>query len=176
MSHNIFDDPSQLLEYYKIQADDFRMRHTAIWTEIQHYTWVLSVLLGAGPLTAVGRSGISHSQLGFLLFLPGLGFMISLVAFLIIRKDFIYYNQADARLLYIEKQLGVVEKPAYLDDRLRKASKTGFNVSQYISEQNRFGLKSIINLRIRSLILGSFLLYSIASLGEFIYFYNLFSH
>jgi hypothetical protein len=173
MSHNIFDNPDQLLEYYKIQADDFRMRPTAIWTEIQHYTWVLSVLLGAGPLTAVNQTGLSRVQLGFLLFLPALGFMISLVAFLIIRKDFVYYNQADARLLYIEKQLGASDRPAYLDDRLRKASKAGFNVSQYISEQNRLGLNSIVALRIRSLILGSFLLYSIAALAEFAYFYNL---
>ncbi|MCB0095707.1 MAG: hypothetical protein KDE46_08315, partial [Caldilineaceae bacterium] len=37
----IFSNNEHLLSYYAIQAEDFRMRHTGIWTEIQHYTWVL---------------------------------------------------------------------------------------------------------------------------------------
>ena len=49
MAENIFNNPELLLGYYQTQADEFRLRHQAIWEEIRHYTWLLSILL-AGPV------------------------------------------------------------------------------------------------------------------------------
>ena len=40
-----FDDRDVLLKYYETQAEEFRLRHAA-WEGIQHYTWLLSLLLG----------------------------------------------------------------------------------------------------------------------------------
>lgn len=167
---NVFADEEQLLDYYKVQADDFRMRHTAIWTEIQHYTWVLSVLLGVAPVSAVTQPDLTGVQLRFLLFLPVLGFFIAMLAFLIIRRDFVYYSEADARLLFIEKQLGVLEKGRYLDGRLRRAKGSDFSVEEDVKAQNRLTWKGIIRPKIRFLIQATFLIYAIASLAEAGYF------
>lgn len=46
MLKDAFDDRDLLLGYYDKQADEFRLRHAAIWEEIRHYTWLLSLLLG----------------------------------------------------------------------------------------------------------------------------------
>ncbi len=170
MAHNIFKDPNQLLSYYGVQAEDFRMRHTAIWTEVQHYTWVLSVVLGAGPLSAVSQPNLSSIQFGFLLFLPIVGIIIALLAFFIIRRDFVYYSQADSRLLYIEKQLGVTKDSDYVDDRLRRAKKTDFSVSQDVRQQTIIGFRSVFKSRIRALILSTFIVYILAGIGEVVYF------
>ena len=170
MNYQIFQDIDHLLDYYGIQAEDFRMRHTAIWTEIQHYTWVLSVLLGAGPIAAVGQTNLTRVQLSFLLFLPIIGVLIAFIAFFIIRRDFFYYTQADSRLLYLEKTLGVLDENAYLDERLQRARSNNFNVMQDVREQYKIGLRSFIKPRIRALILISFIIYAIAGICEAVYF------
>lgn len=170
MTHDIFSDPDQLLSYYDIQAADFRMRHTAIWTEVQHYTWVLSVVLAAGPVSAVSQENLTSAQLGFLLFLPIVGVFVAILAFNIIRRDFVYYSQADSRLLYIEKQLGALRPKGYSDDRLRRADRSDFNVSLDVKQQTRIGIRSVIKGRIRALILSTFVVYTIAGLGETAYF------
>ncbi len=167
---NVFEDEGQLLEYYKVQADDFRMRHTAIWTEIQHYTWVLSVLLGVAPVSAVTQPSLTPIQLRFLLFLPVMGFFISVLALLIIRRDFVYYSEADARLLFIEKQLGVLEKSQFLDGRLRRAKDANFSVAADEKAQNKLTWRGVIRPKIRYLIMATFMIYAIAGLSEAGYF------
>ncbi len=176
LAHDIFKDPNQLLSYYNIQAADFRMRHTAIWTEVQHYTWVLSVVLGAGPLSAVNQPSLNSVQLGFLLFLPLVGVVIATLAFYIIRRDFVYYSQADSRLLYIEKQLGVIKNKGYADERLRRAEKPDFNVAQDVKQQTVIGVRSVIKGKIRALILSTFIVYTLAGIGEIAYFAYLLLH
>ncbi len=88
MTESALTDRKELMEYYKVQADDLRMRHSAIWTEVRHYTWLLSILLGAGPIAAVKETSLTNNQIGFLLFLPLLGIFVAMIAFLIIRRDF----------------------------------------------------------------------------------------
>ena len=176
VTHDIFKNPDQLLSYYNIQAADFRMRHTAIWTEVQHYTWVLSVVLGAGPLSAVSQKSLTPVQLGFLLFLPLVGIVVSILAFYIIRRDFVYYSQADSRLLYIEKQLGVVKNKGYADERLHRAEKPDFSVIQDVKKQTVIGVRSVIKGRIRALILTTFIVYTLAGIGEVSYFAYLLFH
>jgi hypothetical protein len=38
VTNDAFNDRDILLGYYAKQADEFRLRHTAIWEEIRHYT------------------------------------------------------------------------------------------------------------------------------------------
>ena len=168
--NDIFSNYEHLLSYYAIQAEDFRMRHTAIWTEVQHYTWVLSVLLGVGPLAAISQQSLDTLQLGFLLFLPLLGVSIAVLAYFIIKRDFLYYTQVDSRLLYIEKRLGVVVRPDYVDSRLARAQRPNFSVMQDVKEQNAIGLRALIKPKIRALVLFSFMLYSVAGVMEVAYF------
>jgi phosphate/sulfate permease len=170
MEFQIFEDGDHLMEYYQIQADDFRMRHTAIWTEVQHYTWVLSVLLGAGPISAISETTLNSTQLGYLFFLPLIGIFVAIMAFFIIKRDFVYYNRADARLLYIERKLGVLSETDYLDARLKRGQKEDFNVSRDVSEQTPISPKALFKPRIRALILGIFLIYIVAGVLEIAYF------
>ena len=170
MTKTVFEDTKQLLDYYSIQAQDFRMRHTAIWIEIQHYTWVLSILLGAGPIAAVNQTSLNSMQLSFLLILPIIGVLIALVAFFIIRRDFLYYSQADARLLYIEKKLGVLLENDYLDERLKRAKDSNFSVNKDIDKRKKIDIRLLFKSRIRALILFSFFIYVIAGLCEIGYF------
>lgn len=170
MTQNIFENPDKLLQYYKIQYDDFRMRHTAIWTEVQHYTWVLSILLGAGPVAAIRQSSPSSAQLVFLIFLPIVGVIIGIIAFFIIKSDFVYYTWADSRLLYIEKKLGVVEEKGYLEGRLSRAIDDDFSVQEDVSQRIPIHTRDIFKPRIRALILCIFVTYIIAGIAESMYF------
>lgn len=170
---NIFDDAEQLLQYYAVQSEDFRMRHTAIWTEVQHYTWVLSLVLGAGPAISLTQQIKSIHSLWLLAMLPVLGFIISLLAYWIIKRDFLYYTSADSRLLYLEKMLGITEQKDFLDDRLSHAVQQDFTVAKYIAEKNIGTLRSLFSGKIRGLILSTFIFYGLASLLEFVYYMDL---
>ncbi len=170
MKNNIFTKPENLLQYYEIQSDDFRMRHTAIWTEVQHYTWVLSLLLGAGPISAIGTSSLDSTQYALLSFMPAFGTIIALMAYQIIKRDFVYYTRADSRLLYIEKKLGVTLEKDFIDDRLTRALDKDFNVQNDIKSQLASPLRSIFKPRIRNLILGIFIAYIFAGILETAFF------
>ena len=170
MTESILNDRKGLIEYYKVQADDLRMRHSAILTEVRHYTWLLSILLGAGPIAAVKESSLTNNQIGFLLFLPILGVYVAVIAFLIIRRDFKYYTTADSRLLYLEKELGVTEHAGFVEPRLHRALSDDFSVERDIKMQEKIGIRSLMKLRIRALILMSFIVYAIAGVGEVLFF------
>jgi hypothetical protein len=159
----VFEDRSELLAYYAQQAEDFRMRHTAIWTEVQHYTWVLSVLLGIGPLSMTSDKSMGPAEYSLFLSVSVIGLFVAIVASLIIRRDFVYFSRADARLLYIEKSLGVLHEAKYLDARLARASSDDFNVPDDATKQGR---SSVFSLRIRQLILLLFSVYACAALGQ----------
>lgn len=170
MTESVLTDRKELMEYYKVQADDLRMRHSAIWTEVRHYTWLLSILLGAGPIAAVKESSLTNSQIGFLLFLPLIGIFVAVTAILIIRRDFKYYTTADSRLLYLEKELGVTEHSGFIEARLQRALSDDFSVERDVKMQDRIGIRSLMKLRIRALILLSFIVYAVAGFGEVIFF------
>jgi hypothetical protein len=53
---NIFEDPSLLLNYYGVQAAEFRMRHDAIFSEIKHYSsaFVDFIRIAGCPLGGLG--------------------------------------------------------------------------------------------------------------------------
>ncbi|MBN1250280.1 MAG: hypothetical protein JXC32_21630 [Anaerolineae bacterium] len=174
LDHHILDNLELLLEYYKVQQADYELRHRAIWTEVQHYTWVLSVLLGAGPIAAVGQPSLSPLQLGFLIFLPLIGVMVAILAFFIMRKDFFYFSSADARLLFLEKKLGVLSEDDYIDARLQRAQRPDFTVRSDLEEQVPIRLVDVFKPRIRALILATFLVYAIAGVLEIAYFSYLF--
>lgn len=175
VGEGLFDNKERLLEYYGIQAEDFRMRHMAIWTEVKHYTWVLSIILGAGPVAIFGESGIEPSELGLLLILPVFGFFVAFIAFFIIRSDFVYYTLADSRLLYLEKMLGVTNEQSYRDSRLARAIPDTYSVAEDANIQSKIGFSSLLKLRIRALILSTFVLYAIAAIFEITYFAWLYS-
>lgn len=170
---NIFDDAEKLLQYYAIQSEDFRMRHTAIWTEVQHYTWVLSLVLGAGPAISLTQQIKTIHSLWILAMLPVLGFIISFLAYKIIKKDFIYYTNADSRLLYLEKTLGITTQNDYLDERLSHAVKQEFTVEKYANDKDIGTLRSLFSGKIRGLILSTFFFYGLASLFELLYYIDL---
>lgn len=164
----LFSDPDLLIQYYAIQSEDFRMRHTAIWTEVQHYTWVLSLLLSALPyaLFTCEQARLIEFR-GLLYIAPALGITISAIAFLIILKDFKYYFDADARRLYLEKRLGALKHIHYLDDRLSRAASTDFSVRSDTKEQSP--IKLSFQPKIRQLILMTFIVYLIAGIIEICY-------
>src|SRR6202158_3818722 len=44
---NFFEDRPSMLAYYAAQAAEFRMRHEAIFSEIRHYSWLISIVLAS---------------------------------------------------------------------------------------------------------------------------------
>lgn len=64
-----------------------------------------SVRRAQGP---VGRHAICHEHYApYFIFLPILGLCFSIIAFFVIRREFMYYNGSDAKLLYVEMALGL---------------------------------------------------------------------
>ena len=174
--HDVFSDAEQLLQYYEIQSTDFRMRHSAIWTEVKHYTWVLSFLIGAGPIALASGKNIGKPGLLVILILTMIGVFISLIAFLIIKRDFRYFTRADSRLLFIEKQLGVTSKSDYIDDRLARASSEKYSVLEDIESQTTKSKWYNNIFKIRHLILSTFIIYgfgaTILSICYLLLFFN----
>lgn len=161
---NIFKDKELLIKYYEIQTSDFRMRHSAIWFEVKHYTWVLSFLIGAGPIALTTGKTIESQTLWILFILAAVGFFISIIAHRIITRDLRYYTRTDSRLLYLEKCLGVINEENYLEDRLLRAKKENFSVNEdwenQLSDISWFKKLS----KIRVLILLTFVIYGLSSL------------
>lgn len=100
--------------------------------------------------------------------------MVSVIAFFIIKQDLVYYSQADSRLLYIERRLGVVLEEDYLDERLQRATSDDFSVSDDVATQTPIPVKAILQPRIRALILSIFIAYTILGISEVVYFAVLF--
>jgi len=176
MSKNfdVFANVDRLLKYYEVQNADLRMRHTAIWFEVKHYSWVLSILIGGGPL-AIATGKLSFDEgVPFLLFpLVILGIIVSILAFYIIKSDFVYYTRAEARLLYLEKCLGVIDAKEYLDKHLRDADVNNFTVQKYIDGKELSLIQIIFSNKIRSYILKTFLIYGLSGVAIFIYYLHI---
>jgi hypothetical protein len=178
VTNDAFNDRDILLGYYAKQADEFRLRHTAIWEEIRHYTWLLSVLLAWPVPLLLAKSPEQLWQYApYLIFLPILGLCFCVIAFFVVRREFTFYNESDAKLLYIEKILGLTSRGEFLDQRLRRATHDGFTVDGYAREVSRIGTYSPWKARIRALFLLEFIVLGIATIAEILFcVIALFSH
>jgi hypothetical protein len=170
VARNIFEDPQLLLTYYQTQAEEFRMRHKAIWEEIRHYTWLLSILLGWPIILFSNRDFPTVSTLipSFVV-LPVLGLFFSVTAFFVIRREYHFYNEVDARLLYIERELGLTSRSGFLDNRLRKGSAENYTVEKHIESVRPIGSFVPWKARIRALFLGGFIVFALVAVGEIVY-------
>ena len=116
---DFFEDRSSMLAYYSAQAAEFRMRHDAIFSEIRHYSWLISILLGSPAWVLVGKDkALLRIVLPYIFPVALLRVGFSILAFFIIRREFHFYNESEARLLFLERQLGVTSNPRFLDGRL----------------------------------------------------------
>lgn len=167
----------ELLQYYGQLSEDFRMRHTAIWTEVKHYSWVLSLLLGAGPAISMGKDHpLPLLELCVIATLPLIGLVISITTFITIKKDFTYFSIADARILFVEKELGLTTIPNFSDNRYRKANDPSFSIEKYCAEENGSFFSACKKFKIRGMILANFVVYGIACTAEIAYYiYKIFS-
>lgn len=170
MTKDAFNDRDLLLSYYEKQADEFRLRHAAIWEEIRHYTWLLSLLLG-WPVALLSAKDLSQlwSYAPYFVFLPLLGLCFSIIAFYVIRREYLFYNESDAKLLYVEKVLGLTTRDEFLDSRLRKATVADFTVERYARETGSVGTYLPWKARIRALFLLEFILFAIVSIAEIVF-------
>ena len=159
--HNVFADVATLMDYYVAQSADLRMRHTAIWLEVKHYTWVMSFFIGAGALAVANVRETTESGYQVAAGLSFFGSIIALVAFFIIKRDFRYFSRAERRLLYLERSLGVMEHKEYLDDRLELASGKEFSVSDSSKDSLVQTKENWPIPKIRTLIQASFILYAL---------------
>ncbi len=170
MTTDAFNDHDVLLKYYETQADEFRLRHAAIWEEIRHYTWLLSLLLGwpVALLSAKNLNQLWHYA-PYFAFLPILGLCFSIIAFFVIRREYIFYNESDAKLLYVEKVLGLTSRDEFLDQRLRRATHNGFSVDGYVRETSPIGTYLPWKARIRALFLLEFIVFGIVAIAEILF-------
>ncbi len=156
-----------MLAYYGVQAAEFRMRHDAIFSEIKHYSWLISILLGSPVALLIGRERVVvKAALPYFFPIPLLGVAFSVLAFFIIRREFHYYNESEARLLFLERAIGVTANPGFLDGRLAKATEHDFSVSEYSARERPLGSLLIWKARIRTLFLVEFWLLGLVGLAE----------
>ena len=170
VTNDAFDDRDVLLKYYETQADEFRLRHAAIWEEIRHYTWLLSLLLGwpVALLSAKNLNQLWH-YVPYFVFLPILGLCFSIIAFFVIRREYMFYNESDAKLLYVEKVLGLTSRDEFLDQRLRRATRNEFSVDGYVRETSPIGTYLPWKARIRALFLLEFIVFGIVAIAEILF-------
>ena len=169
MSHSIFERPELLVEYYRAQVDTCLDLKGRIWRQIEHYTWFLSIVLCATPVSLATQTEFSRRMVGLILALPVVGTAIAVIAFLIIRTDLGYMAECDSRLLYLERELGVTDRAEYLDRRLERARSAGFSVAANARRQSAIRWLSLRPVRIRKLILWSFVIYVFAGVAEIVY-------
>ena len=174
MADNIFDNPTLLLGYYQTQAEEFRLRHQAIWEEIKHYTWLLSILLGWPAVLFLNKDlATIKAFLPYLIISPLLGFFFSVIAFFVIRREYHLYNDVEARLLYIEKVWGLTSRKDFLDSRLEKRLKEAggedFSVQKYIDHLRPIGTFIPWNARIRALFLFGFIVFAFVAILEMVF-------
>src|SRR5947207_847641 len=112
MADSIFDNPTLLLTYYQTQAEEFQWRFQAIWDAMRHYTWLLSILLAGWPVVVFLNKDLNtiRASLHYLIIAPVLGLFFSMIAYFVVRKAYDFYNELEARLLYIEKELGLTSR------------------------------------------------------------------
>jgi hypothetical protein len=89
-----------------------------------------------------------------------------LLAFFIIRREFHFYNESEARLLFLERELGATSHPGFLDGRLSKATELDFSVARYSARERVLGSVLPWKARIRLLFLMEFLLFGLVRLAE----------
>jgi hypothetical protein len=164
---NFFDDKDSMLQYYGFQAAEFRMRHDAIFSEIKHYAWLISILLASPVALLVGKERmILKAVLPYFIPIPLFGVAFSVLAFFLIRREFHYYNETEARLLYLERELGITAHPGFLDSRLTKAIDPAFSVAGYSKREKPLGSIVPWRARMRMLFLMEFVLFGIAGVAE----------
>lgn len=78
-----------------------------------------------------------------------------------------FYNESDAKLLYIEKALGLTLRDDFLDQRLRRAARNTFSVDGYVRETSPIGTYLPWKARIRALFLLEFILFGIGAIAFF---------
>ncbi len=167
MTVNIFEDRTSLLAYYEVQAAEYRMRHEAIFSEIKHYSWLISLLLASPVALLLGKERATVTAvLPYLLPVPFIGVIFSVLAFFIIRREFDFYNVSDARLLFIERQLGLTSVDGFLDSRLSKAKDPDFTVAWYSARERPLGSILPWKARIRRLFLTEFCIFALAGVVE----------
>jgi phosphate/sulfate permease len=171
MADNIFDNPTLLLKYYQIQAEEYKWRLEAIWEAMKHYTWLLSILLGGWPVALFLTKDLTtiRASLHYLIISPILGLFFSMIAYFVIRRTYYFYNQVEARLLYIEKVLGLTSRKDFLDPGREKAVGEDFSVKKYIENSQSIGTFMPWNARIRALFLLGFIVFAFVAIIEIVF-------
>ena len=141
------------------------MRHDAIFKEIQHYSWLLSVFLGSPVALLFAKDwekdrSMIKSLLPYLWTFPALGIVFSFIAFFVIRREYHLYNESEARLLYIERALGLTSEQGFRDGRLSKAARGDFTVADYAMTERGLGSVLPWKARIRTLFMAGFLVFA----------------
>jgi hypothetical protein len=80
-----------------------------------------------------------------------------------------FYNESDAKLLYIEKVLGLTSRDEFLDQRLGRAARNGFSVDGYVRETIPIGTYLPWKARIRALFLLEFIVFGIVAIAEILF-------
>ena len=171
MIHDIFSNAEQLITYYNINVVDLAALKSRVWTQIQHYTWFLSLLLVIGPVSLITQDGTNQNQhFGLVFSLPIAGIILSIIAFSIIRKDLNYMALCDSKLIFIERHLGVLKQKNIIDLRLKRGLNEDYSVIKDFEEQGKIKFFSLKGWKIRKLILVSFLFYIVIGIFEVLYF------
>jgi len=105
----------------------------------------------------------------YFVFLPILGLCFSIIAFFVIRREYMFYNESDAKLLYVEKVLGLTSRDEFLDQRLRRATRNEFSVDGYVRETSPIGTYLPWKARIRALFLLEFIVFGIVAIAEILF-------
>jgi hypothetical protein len=90
-------------------------------------------------------------------------------AFFVVRREYVFYNESDARLLYIEKIMGLTARDEFLDPRLLRATRDGFTVEDDVRQMTPIGTYLPWKARIRTLFLLEFVILAFVSLGEILF-------
>jgi hypothetical protein len=171
MADSIFDNPTLLLTYYQTQAEEFQWRFQAIWDAMRHYTWLLSILLAGWPVVVFLNKDLTtiRTSLHYLIIAPVLGFFFSIIAYFVVRKAYYFYNELEARLLYIEKELGLTSRKDFLDARREKAASEDFSVKKHIESSQPLGTFMSWDVRIRTLFLSGFIVFAGVAILEIVF-------
>ena len=92
-----------------------------------------------------------------------------MIAYFVVRKANYFYNDLEARLLYLEKELGLTSRKEFLDARREKAAGEAFSVTKHIESSQPFGTFMPRNARIRTLFLSGFLVFAGVSILEIVF-------
>jgi hypothetical protein len=90
----------------------------------------------------------------------------------VIRREYEFYNDSDAKLLYVEKALGLTSRDDFLDQRLKIAARDDeFTVDKYARDKKPVGtyLPWKEGARIRALFLLEFIVFAVVSTAEILF-------